>query len=105
MIKPVGHRVLVKPDDIEDTTAGGIVLIQDERLEKASQVFGTLVAIGDQAWKAFSPDYTGEPWAKVGDRISYSRFAGKNLKDPETKEEFIVMNDEDVVAVITGEGK
>ena len=100
MIKPAGYRLLVKPNDIEEVSEGGIYLMPDEKLEKAAQTVGTLVAIGEQAWKDVSD---GKPWAKVGDCIMYARYAGKNVVDPDTKEEYVILNDQDVTAVITGE--
>jgi co-chaperonin GroES (HSP10) len=103
MIIPTGYRVLVKPDDIEKVTKGGIVLVTDEKLERAAQHVGTVVSVGRQAWKAFSKNYDGDAWANVGDRIIYSKYAGKYVKDPETKEQFVILNDEDVVAIVTGE--
>jgi co-chaperonin GroES (HSP10) len=100
-LKVVGFRVLVKPDPVEEKTAGGIVVVQDEKLAKAANIKGTLVGVGDQAWKAFSKNYDGEPWAKVGDRVYFSRHAGKIVKD-NNGEEFLIMNDEDITCVIEG---
>lgn len=103
MIIPTGYRILVKPDDIEKVTKSGIVLVTDEKLERVAQHVGTIVSVGRQAWKAFSKKYDGQPWASVGDRIIYSKYAGKFVKDPETNEQFVILNDEDVVAIVTGE--
>jgi co-chaperonin GroES (HSP10) len=111
LIKPIGHKILVKADDIETTTDSGIVLVLDEKLERASQMRGTLVAIGPTAWQAFRYVDTngkwknGKPWALPGDRVLYSKYAGKIVEDPETEQDFVLMNDEDLVAVITGEQK
>lgn len=101
MIRPNGHRVIVSPDKVETESAGGIVFAGvDERLEKAGVQRGVLVAYGEQAWKAYSNDFTGEPWANVGDYIFFSRYAGKLLIDPIDDAEYMIMNDEDVLAVI-----
>jgi co-chaperonin GroES (HSP10) len=100
MITPCGHRVLIKADPIERTTAGGLVIVMDERLAKADQMRGVLVAVGPQAWKAFSKDYNGEPWANEGDHVLYARYAGKEVEDPSTGEIFVILNDEDVIAII-----
>jgi hypothetical protein len=35
----------------------------------------------------------------IGDYIAYARFAGKALEDPYTQEEFVALNDEDIVCV------
>lgn len=101
MIDPVGHRVLIKPDDVEKKTEFGLVLVVDEKMEKAAQVTGTVIAIGKNAWKAFDD---GHAWASVGDKVAYTRYAGKPITDPDTGGEYLIINDEDVTAVIT-EGK
>jgi len=109
MIIPTGHRVLVKKDDIEETTDAGIVIVMDERLEKANQMTGVLVAVGSQAWKAYRTvdsngiERNGEPWAYVGDKVVFSKFAGFDLEDPETKETLTIMNDDDIGAVLLKE--
>jgi co-chaperonin GroES (HSP10) len=100
MITPCGHRVLVKPDPIEQTTAAGIVIVMDEKLAAADQMRGTLVAVGEQAWKAFSKDYNGSPWASVGDRVLYARYAGKLVEDPSSGEDYVILNDEDIIATL-----
>jgi co-chaperonin GroES (HSP10) len=96
----------VKPDAVEEMTPGGIAIpksITDKH--KFLTTDGVVVAIGPDAWKAFRQvDDTGklvngQPWAKIGDRVTYSKNAGKFVKNTETGEEFVVMNDEDIVLV------
>ena len=94
-IKPCGYRVIIKPDPIEEVTKGGIVLALDERRERAGQMFGTIVRIGPEAWK----DYE-EGWAKEGDRVMYSMYSGKTIKDTDTDENYLIINDEDVIAIV-----
>lgn len=104
MIKPTGHRVLIKPDKVEKTTASGIILGIDEKLEKGGVQKGLLVDTGPQAWKAFSVDFSGPPWATAGDYIYFSRYAGKFVQDPADPDtEYMIMNDEDILGVITDE--
>ena len=90
--KPVSHRIIVRPDPVEKKTKSGLILALDERLERGANVFGTIIAIGEDAWKAFNPTH---PFAglKVGDRVSYPRYAGKWIDD-----ETLVLVDEDIVA-------
>lgn len=95
MITPAGHRVLVKPDPLEEKSKGGILLPNDERKEKA-QIVGTVIAIGKTAWKAFDD---GEPWCKVGDKVYFAQYGGYLVRDTETDEEFRLLNDEDICAV------
>lgn len=103
MITPAGHRVLIDVDLAELETDWGFNIGGDKNLENAAMITGTVVAVGPQAWKAFGPNFTGEPWAKVGDRIMYSKYSGNVIFDPETDIEYKIMNDEDITAVITGE--
>lgn len=103
MIQALGYRVLVEKDDIETTTEAGIVLAIDEKLEKHAQNTGTVINMGSKAFKAFSSDYSGEPWAQPGDRVIFSRYAGVIVVDPYTAREYTLLNDEDIAAVIKEE--
>jgi len=98
MIIPAGYRVLVKADPIETVSKGGIVVVaslEDEKMERAAQTNGTLVAIGMTVWE------NSVPWAKIGDRVTYIRHAGKPQIDPITEEEYVIINDEDILSIIT----
>ena len=100
MLKVRGYRILVDPEEIEKVTAGGIVLVQDERLEASGQQFGVVVGIGSTCWT----DGEGnprEPWCSVGDKILFAKHAGRFVYDPETKKEYQIMLDTDVLAVVT----
>jgi co-chaperonin GroES (HSP10) len=99
-MKPVGYRILVKPNQVDETSEGGIILVQDKKLEKAGQMTGTLVAIGNMAWTQYG-DPT--PWANVGDRVLYSRYAGSFIEDPISKVEYKLLNDEDLAMVFPPE--
>lgn len=103
MIRPCGHRVLIRFDKAGLETDWGFQVVADKKMEDAAMISGTIVAIGDQAWKAFGPNFTGEPWAKVGDRVYFAQYSGKIVKDPDTEEEFKLMNDEDITAVVVEE--
>lgn len=105
MIKPLGHRVLLKVEEVDDKSEAGIITMSKEtlRLEQAACSIGILVDYGDQAWRAFSSDFTGPPWCKRGDRVYFSRHAGARIDDPVTGKAYVLMNDDDICAVITGE--
>lgn len=97
-IEPAGHRVLVKVEEVEKKTAGGIIIadtIRDKMTE--ANIFGTIVKIGQNAWKAFDD---GVPWAKEGDRVAFAKYGGFVIEDPNTKEQFRLLNDEDITAII-----
>ena len=97
MISPAGHRVLVKVDEVEKVTKGGIIItdtIADRKQEAG--IYGTVVAVGPTAWKAFDD---GQPWAGVGDRVAFAKYGGFIIEDTD-EEQYRLLNDEDVVAVI-----
>lgn len=98
MIEPAGHRVLVKVDEVKGKTSGGILLPETVRSRMEDEnVYGVIVAVGKNAWKAFDD---GQPWATVGDRVSFGKWSGAVIEDPDTKERFRILNDEDIAAVI-----
>jgi co-chaperonin GroES (HSP10) len=105
MIKVCGHRLLIKQIDyLSDNSAYqelkkmGLEIAEtdDNRRAKESMDQGTVLQIGPSAWK----DFGTEHWCKVGDFITYAKFAGKLLIDPDTGDKYYAINDEDVVAVL-----
>ena len=96
-ITALGHRVLIKPFDIEKETKSGIVIIQNDKRELAAQEYGTIVDIGPTAWK----DFGNIPWAQVGDKVVYSKYGGKIVFEPgelDVNKYFVILNDEDILA-------
>lgn len=102
-IRVCGHRVLIKPYYPEEKTAGGIIvgIGKEYQLEKNATQEGVVVGIGDTAWS--DPGLGGVPWCKVGDHVYFAKYAGKQVKDGE--EDFFIINDEDVQAVIEADNE
>ena len=112
-LKVKGHRLLVKPVDVktrfqrhvpDSLAATGFQIAlpkeQEQREELATSV-GEVVAIGNTCWLAYDntkPEW--EPWCKVGDTITYARYAGKLLEDPHTGEKLFLINDVDVHCIV-----
>lgn len=96
MIIPAGYRVLIRPDKVEQKTQGGIIIPETEReKQQFRQSTATVVAIGEFAWQ----DYQG-PWAKVEDKVLTKEYPGVLVKDPDTQEEYRLINDSDILAII-----
>lgn len=96
MIEPSGHRVLILPEIVEEKTAGGIILAQTTKdRDQQATMRGTVAAVGVNAWKAFDD---GTPWAAVGDKVVFRKYAGEVIKDGDI--EYRVTNDDDILAVI-----
>jgi len=94
-IIPTGGHLLVLPDKVEEKTAGGIYLPQETRdKEQRAATVGTLVDIGESAWTDLDD---GSPWAKIGDKVSYARYAGVSMIGQD-KQSYVLINDNDVLA-------
>lgn len=107
-IKVCGHRVLVRPFKLEEVDdafkrakAAGIQFVDNDEMRREQNAVdkGTVVSIGDTAFK----DFGGDPWCKVGDLVAFAKYAGKYIEDPATKEKYLTVNDEDIIAVLTQE--
>ncbi len=92
-LKPLGDRVLVKREDAEEKTSGGII-IPDTSKEKPSK--GSVVAIGDGV-----RDEKGNliPMnLKVGDKVFFTKWGGTEIKVDD--EELLIMKESDILAII-----
>ena len=102
-LKPAGHRVLVKPDSVEDKEIPdhlrkmGFTYGESDKRRQDAVISGVVVEVGQTAWKAFDD---GEPWAKVGDKVYFAKYGGFVIEHPETKEAFRLLNDEDITLVV-----
>lgn len=96
-ITPCGDRILVLPEKVEETSAGGIVIVDSAR-EKfgLAQTIGVLVAIGPEAWT----DYESGAFAKVGDRVMFAKYGGLVFTGNDGQE-YRVMNDVDITAIVS----
>lgn len=112
MITPAGHRVLIKAVDFENTDetlaaarAAGLYVPDSEfEREQNAVTQGTVIAIGHSAWRAYDGDWVGwKAWCKVGDLVTYSKFKGDPMIDPDDNEVYLIINDDDIKAVITTE--
>lgn len=92
-LKPLGDRVLIKREDAEEKTSGGIIIPETSK-EKPSK--GTVVAVGDGA-----RDEKGNliPMnLKTGDKVFFSKWGGTEIKVDD--EELIIMKESDILAII-----
>ncbi|MCC5044969.1 MULTISPECIES: co-chaperone GroES [Xanthomonas] len=92
-IKPLHDRVVVKPIEADEVSAGGIV-IPDSAKEKSTK--GEVVAIG--AGKPLDNGSLRAPVVKVGDKVIYGQYAGSSYKSEGV--EYKVLREDDILAVI-----
>ena len=92
-IRPLHDRVIVKREDEERKSPGGIV-IPDTAAEKP--IRGKIVAVGKG--KILENGSVRALDVKVGDHILFGKYSGTEVKVE--GEEYLVMREEDVMAVI-----
>lgn len=89
--EPILYRIKVKPDPVEEVTAGGIILSQaTQQSEKNATITGTVISVGESAFE-------GASVLQPGDRVLYAKYGG--LVFQESGQEFRFLNDEDIVSV------
>ena len=92
-LKPLGDRVVVKPIEQEETTAGGIVL-PDTAKEKPQQ--GEVLAVG--TGKLLDNGERVPLEVKVGDKVLYAKYAGTEVKLGD--KELLVLKESDILAIL-----
>ncbi|MFN3871978.1 MAG: co-chaperone GroES [Ignavibacterium sp.] len=93
-IKPLADRVVVKPAEAEEKTAGGIIL-PDTAKEKPIE--GTVVAVGPG--KTSDDGKLIKPEVKVGDRVLYGKYSGTEVTID--GEEYLIMRESDIFGILT----
>ena len=92
-IKPLQDRVIVKRQEEEEATKGGII-IPDTAKEKPAE--GVIVAVGNgkisEDGKRQSLD------VKEGDKVLFGKYAGTEIKID--GEEHLIMREDDIIAII-----
>lgn len=92
-IKPLHDRVVVKPIEADEISAGGIV-IPDSAKEKSTK--GEVVAVGPgkktEDGKILPVDL------KAGDKVLFGKYAGQSVKVD--GEELLVIREDEILAVV-----
>lgn len=92
-IKPLGDRVLVRPDAAEEKTSFGII-IPDTAKEKPQR--GTIVAVGaGKIENAVKIDMS----VKEGDKVLYGKYAGTEITVD--GEDLMIMRESDILGILS----
>jgi chaperonin GroES len=95
-IRPLGDRIVVQALEAEEVTKGGIILPETAK-EKPQE--GKIVAVG--RGKVGDNGQVQPLEVKVGDRVLYGKYTGNEIKTKDGKE-YLIMREEDVLAVLSG---
>lgn len=92
-LQPLNDRVVIKREESESKTAGGIVL-PDSAKDKPAR--GSVVCVGNG--RLLDNGSRSQSQVKVGDRVIFSSYAGEAFKVDD--EELLLMREDDILAVI-----
>src|ERR671932_1251681 len=93
-IRPLADRVVIRPQEKEEKTRGGIFLPDTASKEKPQE--GTVVAVGEGRL-----DDKGKrtPVAvKAGDKVLFAKYAGTEVKIED--EDYLILAEKDILAVV-----
>jgi chaperonin GroES len=94
-VRPLDDRVVVKPLEAEEKTAGGIVL-PDTAKEKPMK--GTVLAVGPG--KLLDTGKRSEVAVKKGDVVLYGKYSGSDIKVE--GEELKILHESDLLGIVEG---
>ncbi len=93
-IRPLHDRVVIRREEKEEKSAGGIVLAATAR-EKPNK--GEVIAVG--SGKALDNGQVRALQVKIGDKVVFASYAGsQTLKEGD--DEFIIMSESEILGVL-----
>jgi len=95
-VRPLGDKVLIKPLEQEEKTAGGIIL-PDTAKEKPQE--GIVVAVGEG--KLLDNGERRPVGVKVNDVVIFSKYAGTEIRIG--GEDYIIVDEDSILAIKEGE--
>ena len=92
--KPLGNRVVIKPNEGDEQVSAGGIYIPDTAKEKPQE--GEVLAVGPG--KVTDDGTRQTPDLKEGNRILFAKYAGTEVKVD--GEDLLIMREDDVLAVV-----
>ena len=92
-IKTLGKKVLVKPDKVEEKTAGGLVL-PPSSTEGEKPETGVIIKLGEGTVKGKKVTFD----VKVGDRIYFKKYSPDEIEVD--SEKYFILDSDDILAVL-----
>jgi len=92
MLQPLGDRVLVRPSEEEERSAGGIMLPDTARKRPQE---GKVLAVG--AGRALKDGKRVALSVKVGETVVYSKYAGTEVKVE--GDDLVILDEDSILAV------
>ncbi|KKR05554.1 MAG: 10 kDa chaperonin [candidate division WS6 bacterium GW2011_GWF2_39_15] len=91
VLQPIGKRVVVTADVVEEKTSGGLIVPPSANEDK-KPASGTVAALGMVNDKEFK--FT----VKVGDKVYFKKYSPEEIEIDGTK--YLVLEEEDILAIV-----
>jgi chaperonin GroES len=92
-LKPLDDRIVVKPQEAEAVTAGGIVLPE---AAKEKPLMGKVVAVGDG--KMLDSGQRGKMSVKKNDVVLYGKYGGSDIEMSGV--EYKILREDEVLGIV-----
>lgn len=92
-IRPISNRVVVKRDERDDKTPGGII-IPDNAKEPLTR--GTVISVGPG--KRSDSGAIQEPMVRTGDHVLFGKYSGSEVRFD--AEDLVIMTEDDIYGII-----
>lgn len=99
-IRPTEFKVLIEPKAVAEKSAGGIFLPDEKKdRDQHAQSEGTIVAVSPLAFSYASKEAWDGQEPKIGERVSYAKYAGAERKGKDGKD-YRIVNDKDIYGIL-----
>ena len=92
-LKPLGDRLIIEPNEEDDSKSSGGIIIPDTAKEKPQK--GKVVAAGEGR---VDDGKTIALSVKTGDEVIYSKYAGTEYS--EGGKEYLIVRESDILAIV-----
>jgi co-chaperonin GroES (HSP10) len=99
-ILPTEYKVLIAPKPAEERKGSIIMPDQVQEAEKFAAIEGTIVGMSHLAFTYVGEDEWAGKKPQPGQRVVFAKYAGVRMKSPKDGQEYLLINDKDVVATI-----
>ena len=90
-----GYMILVRPHQVGTQTKGGLLMTKKSQDDvQFVTTVGKVMSLGDEAYNNKT-----KPWCKVGDYVTYARYAGSKCYHKGYK--LLMINDDEVQSVVS----
>ena len=93
-IRPLADRVVIKPQEREERTKGGLFLPDTASKEKPQE--GTVMAVGEGRLDDHGKRVPVS--VRPGDRVLFAKYAGTEIKLDD--EDYLILAEKDILAVV-----